>query len=198
MARLTFDELPFGISWVIDEPLARTSHALADDGRVWFVDPVDEPVAMARAAGLGTPAGVIQLLDRHRRDSAAIASRLGIPLVKAYEAPAGPPFETIGVLSLPVWKEAALWWPHRRALVVAEIVGTNPVWAAGPAPAGIHPMVRMLPPGALRGYEPQHLLVGHGSGIHGPDAATALRTAYDRSRRDIPASLLKLPKLRPR
>lgn len=199
MAGLTFDELPFGISWVIDEPLGRTSHALADDdGRVWFVDPVDEPVAMARAAELGTPAGVIQLLDRHHRDGAAIASRLGIPLVKAYDAPAGGPFETIGVLSLPVWKEAALWWPRHRALVVAEIVGTNPVWAAGPGRAGIHPMVRLLPPGALRGHEPQHLLVGHGPGVHGAEAATALRTAYDRSRRDIPASLLRLPKLRPR
>jgi len=198
VAGLAFDELPFGLSWTLDEPLGRTSHALADDGRVWLVDPVDAPVAMARVAALGEPAGVVQLLDRHDRDGAALARRLGVPLVKAYEAPPGGPFEVVRVLALPVWREAALWWPQRRALVVAEIVGTNPVWAAGPGPAGIHPMVRMLPPGALRGYAPEHLLVGHGPGVHGAAAAEALRGAYARSRRDIPASLLKLPSLRPR
>ena len=198
MPGLTYDEYAFGLSWVIDEPLARTSHALVDDGRVWLVDPVDAPEAMVRVAKLGEPAGVLQLLDRHDRDGEAIATRLGVPLVKAYDTPAGAPFETVRVLGLPLWKEVALWWPQQRALVVAEIVGTNPVWAVGPGPAGIHPMVRALPPGALRGYEPEHLLVGHGPGVHGAQAVTALREAYARSRRDIPASLLKLPSLRPR
>jgi hypothetical protein len=47
----------------------------------------------------------------------------------------------------------------------------------------------------LKGYEPEHLLVGHGDGIHGPDAAAALRTAYARSLRDLPGTIARLPKL---
>ena len=59
--------------------MTRTSHALATSEGVWLVDPVDWPEAIDRAASLGTPAGVIQLLDRHNRDGAAVAERLGVP-----------------------------------------------------------------------------------------------------------------------
>ncbi len=59
----------------------------------------------------------------------------------------------------------------------------------------MHPMVRALPPGALRGYQPEHLLVGHGRGVHGPDAAAALEEAYARSRRDLPRLAVRIPKL---
>jgi hypothetical protein len=48
-----------GLSWVVDEPLERASHALAHDGRVWFVDPVDDPVALDAALALGEPAAVL-------------------------------------------------------------------------------------------------------------------------------------------
>ena len=37
------------------------------------------------------------------------------------------------------------------------------------------------PPRGLRGYAPEHLLVGHGAPLHGPDTAARLRTAIDRS-----------------
>ena len=57
----------------------------------------------------------------------------------------------------------------------------------------MHPLLRALPPGALRHYEPEHLLVGHGRGVHGPAAAGALEDAYDRSRRDLPKLALKVP-----
>ena len=40
------EEHPFGITWQIDEPGARTSHALRVDGRVWIVDPVEHPAAL--------------------------------------------------------------------------------------------------------------------------------------------------------
>ena len=198
MASLTYDEGPFGLSWILGESLTRTSHALTgDDGRVWLVDPVDEPEAMARAAALGEPAAVVQLLDRHNRDCAAVAARLGVAHVRAWKQDVGAPFETIGVVDWPKWKEAALWWPERSTLVVAETVGTNPVWAAGPCEAGVHPMLRMIAPGALRGRTPEHLLVGHGPGVHGPGTAATLEEALSRSRRDIPRALIKLPKLRP-
>ncbi|MBA2517855.1 MAG: hypothetical protein H0V22_11200 [Solirubrobacterales bacterium] len=192
-ASLRFDDLPFGFSWVVQEPMQRTSHALAVDGRVWLIDPVDEPAALERAAAMGEPAGVIQLLDRHKRDCAQISTRLGVPHVKAFDGTAAGPFEVVPVLRLPVWKEVALWWAATRTLVVAEAVGTHPVWAAGSAPAGIHFVLRLRPPRKLSTYRPEHLLVGHGMGVHGRQAAVALDEAFARSRRDLPRALLKIP-----
>ena len=78
----TIQELPFGFTWVQDEPMARASHALVADGRVWIVDPVDSPGVVQRAQGLGEVVAVVQLLDRHNRDCEAIASRLGVPHLK--------------------------------------------------------------------------------------------------------------------
>jgi hypothetical protein len=194
MPALRFDDLPFGFSWTIDEPLERTSHAIVDDdGRVWLVDPTDEADGLERAAGLGTPAGVIQLLDRHSRGCADIAGRLGVPHVKAWEhAPAGP-FEVVRILVHRGWREVALWWPAHRVLVVPETLGTSPVWAPGADPAGVHPMLRLLPPRALAAYEPDHLLVGHGAGVHGPHAGAAPRQALAHARRDLPRMLAKVP-----
>jgi len=189
------DELPFGFSWFPKEAMTRTGHALATGDGVWFVDPVDVPEAMERAAALGAPAGVIQLLDRHNRDCAAIAARLGVPHLKVPEAVPGSPFEVVRVLDIPGWHEAALWWPEQRVLVVAELIGTNPAYRLGEGAAGIHMALRALPPGALRGYQPEHLLVGHGRGVHGPEAAVALEQAYAQSRRDLPRLAVRLPKL---
>ena len=189
----TFDELPFGFSWYPDEALTRTGHALDTGSGVWLIDPVDDPEAIARVTALGPPAGVIQLLDRHNRDCAELASRLGIPHLRLPDVIADSPFSVIDVVRIPRWHEQALWWADRRALVVAEAIGTNPVYALGPGPAGIHPMLRAFPPGALRHFEPEHLLVGHGRGVHGPAATAALRDAYERSRSDIPKLALKLP-----
>jgi hypothetical protein len=191
--RVTYDELPFGFSWFPEETLTRTAHALDTGDGMWLIDPVDVPEAIERAQALGTPAGVIQLLDRHNRDCAAIAARLDVPHLQLPATIPGSPFEVIDVLDIPRWHERALWWPERRVLVVAEVVGTNEVYRLGRGPAGIHPMLRMLPPGALRHYQPEHLLVGHGRGVHGPLAASALEDAYERSRRDAPKLALQLP-----
>lgn len=193
---MRFDEFPAGFSWFPREPMTRTGHALdAGADGVWLIDPLDDPEAMARAAALGTPAGVLQLLDRHDRDCAAIAARLGVPHLKVPASVPGSPFEVIRVLDVPGWHEVALWWPERRILAVAEIIGTNGAYRLGDAPAGVHAIVRALPPRALRGYQPEHLLVGHGRGIHGPQAAVALEQAYARSRRDLPRLALRLPAL---
>jgi len=189
----TFDEFPSGFSWFPDEPLTRTAHALATGDGVWLVDPVDVPEAIARATALGPPAGVIQLLDRHNRDCAALATRLGVPHLRVPEALPGSPFEVIGVVDVPGWREKALWWPEHRVLVVSEAVGTNRVYALGPGPAGMHPLLRPFPPGALRHLQPEHLVVGHGRGVHGPQATAALRDAHDRARRDLPKLARRLP-----
>jgi hypothetical protein len=183
---LRYDEYPFGLSWVLDEPMQRTSHALVHEGRVWLVDPVDDPEAVERALALGEPAAVLQLLDRHNRDCAALAERLGVLHVKVPDVVPGSPFETIPVVRKPLWQETTLWWPAERALVVAEVVGSAPGWAAPGRDVGMHIFLRALPPGRLRGLEPEHLLMGHGSGVHGADAAAGLEDAYARSRKDLP------------
>jgi hypothetical protein len=190
---VTYDELPFGFSWFPEESLTRTAHALDTGDGVWLIDPVDVPDAIERAKALGPPAGVIQLLDRHNRDCAPLAARLGVPHLRLPSAVPGSPFEVIEVLKVPRWHELALWWPERRVLVVAEMIGTNSVYVLGDGPAGVHPMLRALAPGALRRYRPEHLLVGHGRGVHGPQAAAALADAYDRSRKDLPKLALRLP-----
>jgi hypothetical protein len=189
----TYDDFGFGFTWVTDEALSRTSHALADGGRVWLVDPVDAGDALERASGLGRPAAVLQLLDRHNRDCAAIAARLGVPHLQVPDAVPDSPFEVIRALRVPTWRESALWWPARKALVVAEVVGTNALYTGGRGGVGMHLMLRLFAPGALRGYQPEHLLVGHGPPVHGPEAAEGLQEAYDRARRDLPRVLASLP-----
>ena len=191
---LTVDESPLGISWVVDEPMQRASHALVADGRVWFVDPVEVDDIVDRGAALGEPAGVLQLLDRHNRDCAAVAERLGAPLLEVPDEVPGSPFEAHAAVRVPGWKETALWWPERRALVVAEMVGTSSAFNAGDGGVGMHPMLRALPPQSIRDFEPEHLLVGHGAPVHGEEAATGLERAHARSRKDIPKALLNLPR----
>ena len=190
---VTYDEFPFGFSWFPDEAITRTAHALDAGDGVWLIDPVDVPEAIERAQALGPTAGVIQLLDRHNRDCAQLAERLGVPLMRLPDAIPDSPFTVVEVLRLPRWHEIALWWPEHRALVVAEAIGTNHLYRLGRGPAGVHPLLRALPPGALRRFEPEHLLVGHGPGVHGRLAAGALQDAYDRSRKDLPKLALKLP-----
>jgi hypothetical protein len=185
------DELPFGFGWMTDERYTRTSHALADGGRVWLVDPVDVPRLDDRVRSLGEPAGVIQLLDRHNRDCASIAARLGTPHQRVPEALPGTPFELVRLVSLPLWREVALWWPERAVLATADAVGTSRYFA-GDEPAGVHPLLRMTPPRRLGSYRPQHLLVGHGPGIHGDEAAQALERALAMARTGIPRWLRAL------
>jgi hypothetical protein len=190
----TYDEHPLGLTWIVEEPMQRASHALADDGRVWLIDPVDVSEALEKAAGLGEPAGVIQLLDRHGRSCARLAAELGVPHLSVPDAVPDSPFEVIPIVRFPGWRESALWWPEREALVVAEVLGANSYYTAGDEPAAVHFLVRALPPGGLRGYRPQHLLMSHGPPVHGAEAAEAVERAYARSRRDLPRVLAKLPR----
>ena len=182
-----------GFGWIVDEAMTRTSHALAADGKVWFVDALDWPEAIDRALELGEPAGVIQLLDRHDRDCAALAARLGVPHVVVPDELPGSPFTFVPVMRRRRWRESALWWPARRTLVLADALATNRFYTAGKAPIGVHLFLRLTPPRALTAYEPERILVGHGEGVHGPEASTALRDAIEQSRRRLPGVLLRLP-----
>src|SRR3954453_5989690 len=134
-------EFTLGVPWEIAESTRRPSHGIrTDDGRVWLVDPVDQPDAMARVAALGEPAAVLQLIDRHNRDCAAIAARLGVPHLDVPDAVAGSPFQAIPVLRMRLWRETALWWPEREVLVVAEAIGTSEAFTAGHGAVGMHPI----------------------------------------------------------
>jgi hypothetical protein len=182
-----------GFSWIVEEPMTRTSHALAAGGQVWLVDPVLWPEALERATALGAPAGVVQLLDRHNRDSAQVAQQLGVPhLVVPADLP-GTPFEVIEVKRARRWQEIALWWPEPRTLVVAEALGTNAFFPVGHDRVGVHGLLKPAPPRFLARYEPEHLLVGHGEGVHGPEATAAVRQALGRSRLSFLTWGLSLP-----
>jgi hypothetical protein len=50
--RFCDDRGPQGFSWIVDEPMTRTSHALVSGDMVWLVDPVDWPQAIERASAL--------------------------------------------------------------------------------------------------------------------------------------------------
>lgn len=66
--------------------------------------------------------------------------------------------------------------------MVAEALGTNSFFPVGDDHVGVHGLLELTPPRMLRGYESEHLLVGHGEGIHGPDARAALQRSLSRSR----------------
>jgi hypothetical protein len=184
---------PDGFGWIVEEAMTRASHALAANGSVWLVDPLDWPEAIARARGLGEPAGVIQLLDRHHRDCASLADRLGVPHVVAPDDLPESPFTFVPIMRRKRWRESALWWPQARTLVTADALGTNRFYAAGKEPLGVHVLLRLTPPKALAAFDPDRILVGHGEGISGPEASPALRRAFATSRRGLPGLLVRLP-----
>jgi hypothetical protein len=192
MRRISVEAHDLGLTWVVEEPMERAFHALVADGQVWLVDPLDGP-EIEDAVALGEPAGVLQLLDRHNRDCAKIAGRLEVPHLKVPDSVPGSPFEAIAAVRIPRWQETALWWPQKKALVVAEVLAANPMHTGGQQRVGMHLFLRPWPPSSLRGYRPEHLLLGHGRSVHGPEAAADLETAYTRARRDLPRVLLGLP-----
>lgn len=192
------DELPdgLGVGWIESARMRRCSHALAVGGRVWVIDPIDGPDVEQRVRELGEPAGILQLLDRHNRDGADWAGRLRVPLHVAPKSVDGCPFRFLPIVRNRFWSEVALWWPERRILVAADAVGTIPhYFALAGEPLGVHPLLRLTPPRGLAGLDPEHVLVGHGEGVHA-DAAAALADALATSRRRLLRLPLELPQLR--
>jgi hypothetical protein len=182
------DEQDFGFGW-IDEggAVPRTSHALVSGGGVWLIDPVAWPDAVVRARELGEVRGVLQLLDRHGRDSRKLAEQLDAPYhVVPTNSIDGAPFVFLPVARR-VWREVALWWPERRVLVCADAVGTLGYFRAPGERIGVHPLLRPWPPRSLRGVYPRHVLTGHGEGVH-ENATPALHAALQTARRRLPAA----------
>lgn len=191
------DELDGVVGWIDNSRLRRASHALAAAGRVWVFDPIAGDGVEERIRSLGEPVAVVQLLDRHDRDAAPLAQRLGVPLEIVPEALPGTPFQLLPILRSRFWSEVALWWPERRILVCGDALGTIPhYFRAGGERLGVHPFLRLRPPRRLSGLDPLHVLVGHGEGVHdGEDTGRALDDAIRSARRRIPRWLVGLPRL---
>jgi len=185
---LIVDEGDHGFGWLDpDDKLERCSHALLVEGKVWLVDAVFADGVAERARALGEPVGVIQLLDRHGRDCAAWSEGLGVP---HHVVPSGAlPFEFVPVVRSRWWREVALWWPERRVLVCGDALGTAAYFRAGAERLAVHPLLRLRPPRALVRLEPEHVLCGHGAGVH-EDAAAAVREAIATARRRLPRAWL--------
>jgi hypothetical protein len=199
------DRFDGGVGWIAypDETMQRASHAVESDGGLWLVDPVDVEGLDDLLAEYADPEGVVVLLDRHKRDAAAIATRHDVPVyvpewmdgvVEKLDAPTRrfdrelADFDVIRLINNPLWQEAVLF--DGETLVVPEALGTADYFRAAEEPLGVHPMLRLFPPRALRSYDPDRLLVGHGDGID-ENVGRTIRRAIDGSRRNAMALYAK-------
>jgi hypothetical protein len=210
------DRFDGGVGWIAypDETMERASHAVAvsneETGRddVWVFDPVDAPGLDDLLADLGTVAGVVVGLDRHKRDCAAIATRhdvsvwvpdwmtgvadeLDAPVERFGDRLADTGFESFRIRdsSVPPWQEAGFF--DGETLIVPESLGSASYFRGDRERIGVHPMLRLTPPTtALSGRDPKRVLVGHGVGVH-DGAAVAVEDALSGSRSKAPGLYAK-------
>jgi hypothetical protein len=203
-----------GAGWIAhpDEEMQRASHAFVDPAdeageadAVYVADPVDVPGLDEWLAELGEVAGVLVLLDRHKRDAAAVANRhdvavhipswmsgvtskLDAPVERLGDTVAG--FEVKRLIDNPFWQEAALYDPEAKVLFTPEAFGTVDYYCAPGERVGVHPALRLFPPKQLGRLDVSHLLVGHGEGVT-EDTNEAIRKALAGSRARAPKLYLK-------
>ncbi|MFB6141977.1 MAG: hypothetical protein ABEJ30_01390 [Halorientalis sp.] len=199
-----------GVGWIAhpEEGLERASHAVAVDGDVWVADPLDVPGLDDLLAEYGGVAGVVTLLDRHRRDAAAVATRHDVPVhvpewmdgvAGDLDAPVERVHRELGDSGIGVhrlvdnrfWQEALLAVEPRNEVLVPEAVGTASHYRTGAERLGVHPFLRLTPPTRLGRFDPDRLLLGHGAGI-ATDAGDALEEAVSKARTRAPALTVKL------
>ena len=213
-----------GVGWLAypGETMQRASHAVAVDGEVWVLDPVDADGVDELLGEYGDVAGVVCCLDRHKRDCGTIANRHEVPVflpewmtgvAEAFDAPtrrfgrslADTGFRAIRIRNstVPPWQEVGLYAPPADdpeenpvagTLYVPEAVGTGSFFRTERERLGVHPMLRLFPPrAALEGLRPERILVGHGEGIM-EDAHRELRRALEQSRSETPSLYLQTVK----
>ncbi|MFW5922629.1 MAG: hypothetical protein ACOCRC_04960 [Halodesulfurarchaeum sp.] len=197
------DRFDDGFGWFARpaETMQRASHAIDFGDGVWIIDPVDAVGIDEEIEALGEVKGVVVLLDRHERDCAAFANRFDVPVFRppyverTFDAPVeildkslpGEDVEVIRTLNWPRWREAALY--DGETLVTADVLGNASYFTVGPERIGVHPMVRIAPPTALAGLNPDRILVGHGPGVH-ENATRALDRSLAGARRRLPQAWL--------
>jgi hypothetical protein len=206
------DRFDGGVGWIAypDETMQRASHALAVDGEVWLVDPVDAEGIDDCIEEYGEVAGVVTLLDRHKRDAAAFATRHDVSVwvpafmdgvVDELDAPterfrhelADTGYVLHALVDNRMWQEAVLYNEESGVLVVPEAVGTTSYFRAADESLGVHPMLRLTPPRELDRFDPERLLIGHGPGVH-DDTAETLADALAGSRRRTPQLVVQTVK----
>lgn len=189
-----------GAGWLAypDEGMERASHALVDGDDVWLVDPVDADDLDEFLADLGEVAGVLVLLDRHKRDAATIATRHDVSVYRpswmdSIDSEINAPVTTLGGMldetgygvqkriNLPIWKEAMLYRPDDGTLLVPESIGTADFFCTAEERLGVHPVLRLTPPNELIDLSVDRLLVGHGPGIQ-EDVMATIKEAISESR----------------
>lgn len=189
-----------GVGWIAypDEAMERAGHALAVDGEVWVLDPVDASGLDDLLGEFGDVAGVLVLLNRHKRDAAAVATRHDVPVyipdwmtgvVSKLDAPVERIGDALGDTGYELrrlvdtlgWQEAALY--DGSTLYVPGALGTASFFLTGNERVGVNPALRLFPPTSLRRLDPDRLLVGHGTGLHeGVPAAIEDAVSNSRSR----------------
>jgi hypothetical protein len=193
-----------GVGWLAhpDEAMQRASHAVAVDDEVWLVDPIDVPDLGDLLAEFGTVAGVVLLLDRHKRDAARLANRHGVAVhvpatMAGIDADLDAPVEPVAgsltdtgyavqeLIDNRFWREAVLYSEETGQLIVPEALGTASFYRAPGERLGVSPPLRLWPPRRLDALSPDRIDVGHGTGID-DDAAGALADALDGARRRAP------------
>ncbi|WP_424018991.1 hypothetical protein ACOZ4N_05840 [Halorientalis pallida] len=206
------DRREHGVGWMAypNERMQRASHAFEVDGDVYVVDPVDVDGLDDLLADLGEVAGVLILLDRHKRDSAEVANRHDVPVyvpdwMDGVAGELDAPVERVHVeledtgvgvhklIDNRFWQEAAVSIEDHDELLVPESVGTASYFLSSSERLGVHPALRLKPPTKLKRFSPGTVLVGHGTGIH-EDAAEALHDAVSGSRSRTPALYAKIGK----
>ena len=184
---------PLGLTWIEDDGHgAAAAHALRADGRVWLVDPFEDPIALSAATELGSPAAVIQLLDRHNRDCGAIAQRLEVPLLRLPEQIDDSPFVALATAA------GGTRWPcgGGRARLMSPRRSAPCPRSRSAAGVGVHPLLLAAPArGPLyRSLAQRLLFLGHAPPLN-PVQAAAIRDALSGAVTDIPQLVLKLPSL---
>lgn len=199
-------EFETGFTWIADrtERIQRASHAIRTaESDVWVIDPVDTDGLDDALTDLGEVQGVVILLDRHKRDVAAVANRHDVPVyvpammdgvAEVLDAPierfagtlADTGFETHILFDNRFWQEVALYDRSANRLIVAEAVGTAPMFRSTNERLGVSPALRITPPRDQLGrFAPDQILVGHGPPVLS-DGTEALTEALASARRQLP------------
>ena len=203
------DRFDHGVGWIAypEETMQRASHAVEVDGDVWVVDPVDIDGLDDLLAEFGDVAGVVTLLDRHKRDSATVANRHDVSVwvpkfmdgvVEDINAPTEQFRHDLGdsgfaahtVVDNRFWQEAVLYSEDLGVLVIPETLGSADYFRVGDRPLGVHPMLRALPPKNVTRLEPERIRVGHGSGVD-ENATEVMHDAFSGARARTPQLYFK-------
>ena len=195
------DEFEGGTGWIAypEETMQRASHVLEGEDGLYLVDPVAFDDIGDFLAERGEVAGIVVLLNRHKRDAAELANRFEVPVYVPefmdgvrgeLDAPTelvrrdlpGTEYGVHTVIDNAVWKEAALFGEDSATLVVPEAVGTSSYFRTGGERLGVHPALRLKPPKKLGRLDPERILVGHGPGVF-ENANAALGDALSGARR---------------